>query len=626
METKYTLIVKNNGSVVQLVEDGPVPPVVPGVFLVLDFTLGLCLNLVIVFTIIMCPALRRLSFNSILLHLCVSCALDCILNLLGAVGFVAVTHLELPPNYAPEMTLACRVNAALTQWTTAIQSVAMATLAVDRVMMFRQLDNPKADARNRFMKFLPALVWLYGTVLVAPIVATSHIVRVRPFPDRYSCGIVTTSDDLNELLYPWLLLMLGYIVPWIAILIICVVITQYVTSARRRQQQLANAALQRSQGIVTSVPQIYSASYQTSWSNWLGASGPLPWEEVKFYFLSSMLLFLYVILLVPHVLCVNVPPLIAREVREDNPASNNSSMSELTAVLTGTYDCFFVWCRYAFTVLVPICVLIIHKEVRKKSEHMFCCCCRNNAVVRLDNPRSISASVEIRTQKSAKELKNHKNKNILRKRHPDRQNKYSRISHYRTPVLFATSEGLHLRTVDDRLEGSYYFNDNGGRGRTGDKEECWTVEPRFLCEFCDVALIASTPTESIGNPQQSVRWGLPLPVLGEEALAEKDLYISDNVTGDNIDEFVRRRSNSGEILVAKFNKMNNRKETRVRFAQTVSEIPLSESGVWSAPEDQVFVEKSAHYKRNESSYVALKPFNSKPKVSVPIRSRMNKLS
>jgi hypothetical protein len=92
METKYTLIVKNNGSVVQLVEDGPIPPVVPGVFLVLDFTLGLCLNLVIVFTIIMCPALRRRSFNRILLHLCVSCALDCILNLLAAVGFIAVTR------------------------------------------------------------------------------------------------------------------------------------------------------------------------------------------------------------------------------------------------------------------------------------------------------------------------------------------------------------------------------------------------------------------------------------------------------------------------------------------------------------------------------------------------------
>jgi hypothetical protein len=252
----------------------------------------------------------------------------------------------------------------------------------------------------------------------------------------------------------------------------------------------------------------------------------------------------------------------------------------------------------------------------------------------LDNPRSISACVEKRTKKSAKELNNHKNKNILRKKHSDRQNNYSRISHYRTPVLFATSEGLHLRTIDDRLEGSYYFNDTGGRGRTGGKEKCWTAEPRFLCEFCDVALTVSTPTESTGNAQQSVRRGLRLPVLGEETLAEKDLYVSDNMTGDNIDEFVRRRNNSVEILVSKLNTTNNRnvpindnrKETRVRFAQTVSEIPLSESGVWSAPEDQVSVEKSAHYKQNESPYVALNPFKSKPEVRVPIRSRINKSS
>jgi hypothetical protein len=252
----------------------------------------------------------------------------------------------------------------------------------------------------------------------------------------------------------------------------------------------------------------------------------------------------------------------------------------------------------------------------------------------LDNQRSISACVEKRTLKSAKKLNNHKDKNILRKKHSDKQNKYSRISHYRTPVLFATSEGLHLRTVDDRLEGSYYFNDTGGRGRERSKEECWTVEPRFLCQFCDVALIVSTPTESIGNPQQSVRRGLQLPVLGEETHAEKDLHVSDSLTRDSIDEYVRRRNNSEELAVAKLNTRNNRnvsindsrKETRVRFAQTVSEIPLSESGVWSAPEDQVSVEKSAHYKHDESSYVALNPFKSKPKVIVHNGSRINKLS
>jgi hypothetical protein len=252
----------------------------------------------------------------------------------------------------------------------------------------------------------------------------------------------------------------------------------------------------------------------------------------------------------------------------------------------------------------------------------------------LDNPRSISACVEKRAQESSKGLNCHKKGHILSKRNSDRQNKYSKISHYRTPVLFATSEGLHLRTVDDRLEGSYFFNDTGGRGRAGGKRERWTVEPKFLCEFCDVALIVSTPTESTGNPQQSVRWGQRLPVLGEETFAEKDLHLSDNLAGDNIDEFVGGRNTSDEFIVAKFSTKNNRNvpisdnrsEARVRFAQTVCEIPLSESGVWSATEDHVSAEQSAHYKRNQSSYVALNPFKSNLKVDVANRSHTNKLS
>jgi hypothetical protein len=247
----------------------------------------------------------------------------------------------------------------------------------------------------------------------------------------------------------------------------------------------------------------------------------------------------------------------------------------------------------------------------------------------MDNPRSISACVEKRAQESSKGLNSHKKCNILSRRNSDRRNKYSRISHYRTPVLFATSEGLHLRTVDDRLGGSNLFNDTGGRGR-----ERWTVEPKFLCEFCDVALIVSTPTESTGYPQQSVRWGQRLPVLGEETFAEKDLHLSDNLTGDNIDEFVGGRNSSDEFIVAKFSTKNNRNvpisdrraDGRVRFAQTVCEIPLSESGVWSATEDHVSAEQSAHYKRNESPYVSLNPFKSKFKVDVSNRSHTNKLS
>jgi hypothetical protein len=97
---------------------------------------------------------------------------------------ISLLDTEVPPKYAPVMSLACRLNSALTQWTTEIQSLAMATLAVDRVMTLRQLDDPKTDSRNRLIRLLPALMWVYGTALVAPIVVTSRIVGVQPFQDR----------------------------------------------------------------------------------------------------------------------------------------------------------------------------------------------------------------------------------------------------------------------------------------------------------------------------------------------------------------------------------------------------------------------------------------------------------
>jgi hypothetical protein len=92
MEAKYTLIMRNNASIVQLVQDGPVPPVVPGLFLVLDFSLGLCLNLVLVITIVTCPELRSLFFNRVLLHLCTVCTLESVLNLLAAIVFITLTR------------------------------------------------------------------------------------------------------------------------------------------------------------------------------------------------------------------------------------------------------------------------------------------------------------------------------------------------------------------------------------------------------------------------------------------------------------------------------------------------------------------------------------------------------
>ncbi|KAJ9594241.1 hypothetical protein L9F63_014401, partial [Diploptera punctata] len=585
---------------------------------------------------------------------CIKSSFHCFYFDIGILCFILPGDLEGWEKYKQEMALACRINAALTQWTTAIQSVALTALAMDRVIMLRHQNDLKNEMRSRLMKTLPTVMWIYGTALVTPIVATSHIVGVRPFPDRYSCGVIPTSEKSADLLYPCLLFVLGYIIPWIITAVLFTAIMVHVTSTRRRMYQLEEAALQRSQGRTTlanlgdSNMLRHSSSYQTSWSNWLGNAGPLAWEEVKFYFLSFWILIFYIILLIPHILCVNIPSLSARPQVATSNSNTSSLPPELKIIETGDYDCVLVWCRYSFTILVPIVIFLIHKEVRKKCEHMFCCCCcKNNSIVHLDTARSISACVEKRAEVLSTETQI--KKDITRTKYRRKKDKYRRIAHYRTPVLFATSEGLHLRLVDDQLEDNYYFNeaDVGGRAAAGGKEQCWTVEPRFLCEFCDLALVITTPSDISGNPgmnlQQSYGASMNMRrksktnphVFIEDTITEGDIHVSDE-TGDSSGEFASKFAksqsekqdnfefNNNEIN-KKVSSNNNRKIPRVRFAQTVSEIPLSESGVWSAPEEQNNLEQGIYNNHYEQQSIQMNNFNSKPKtnsVNIPARTRV----
>ena len=57
-----------------------------------------------------------------------------------------------------------------------------------------------------------------------------------------------------------------------------------------------------------------------------------------------------------------------------------------------------------------------------------------------------------------------------------------RIVIYRVPVLFATSEGLHLRLADENYSGftekEVYLNES--------IKSQWAVQPEFITEFCDL--------------------------------------------------------------------------------------------------------------------------------------------
>lgn len=81
------------------------------------------------------------------------------------------------------------------------------------------------------------------------------------------------------------------------------------------------------------------------------------------------------------------------------------------------------------------------------------------------------------------------------------------VTNYNVPVLFASSEGLYLRLVDD----NFGPNDGVKKESSANAEDTlaedstlknqWSIEPRFVMEVCDLQLPMSasrgrTPAQS----------------------------------------------------------------------------------------------------------------------------------
>ena len=97
--------------------------------------------------------------------------------------------------------------------------------------------------------------------------------------------------------------------------------------------------------------------------------------------------------------------------------------------------------RYIHAVLVPILIFIVHKDLRKKAEIIICCCWRPNSV---------------ETKKSSKEMRPisaylHQKRREWEKK----QKKFKNITNHNVPVLFASSDGLYLRLIDE--SGNFFF-------------------------------------------------------------------------------------------------------------------------------------------------------------------------
>ena len=74
-----------------------------------------------------------------------------------------------------------------------------------------------------------------------------------------------------------------------------------------------------------------------------------------------------------------------------------------------------------------------------------------------------------------------------------KQKKFRNVANYNVPVLFATSEGLYLRLVDENYGPEGFKKPPKDDVLDDSIKAQWSVEPRFVMEVCDLQLPASAP-------------------------------------------------------------------------------------------------------------------------------------
>ncbi|KAG8306873.1 hypothetical protein J6590_037466 [Homalodisca vitripennis] len=130
--------------------------------------------------------------------------------------------------------------------------------------------------------------------------------------------------------------------------------------------------------------------------------------------ISLMILFLQVLLLLPLTISLMVNYFQDPTFEPDPWIDPRLGDDTIRVVVTNDLESLFVYCRYMYNALVPIIVLSSDGDVRLQSRLVFCC--KRNV---------IAVSSDVPTEHYSSEPQT--------------------LSSVNTPILFATSKGIHLR-------------------------------------------------------------------------------------------------------------------------------------------------------------------------------------
>ena len=433
--------------------------------------------------------------------------IDCLLNLTISIAYVSTAPWKFGE-------IVCDVNSFATLLVTIEMALSVLLFMCDRYMVAKKFA-PYLSLSRLKLNLLILLSWVLSIAASCPII---FMLNNLPYRSRYACNVADRIDQ-EYLISP---LAVAIILPAI-VMIVLLVLTLLIFHRERRKQKHT-----RSGNSFSYIDQILM----------------IPYYRNEFYPTLCLVLILigYFLLWLPHSALITIDPILTddwvnrtisdlqkakvckeefdklskhkfdlvmrsqpRDQNEtfvstispgifestntsfeepmDNSIVNSMNKSLVEDNLTNSlanitvnimpeisdyvsYEIFIVWLRYIYDLMIPIIILACISDIRYKCKNLIIC---DPEIGASSSPKRTARSGFKNTPKSSSSKSARNSKNV-------------KVS-YKTPVLFPTTEGLHIRTLDD----TFFDLDKPKHSFSfGSKKEI--IEPKFEYEICDIVL------------------------------------------------------------------------------------------------------------------------------------------
>ncbi|XP_048746916.2 uncharacterized protein LOC125659323 [Ostrea edulis] len=384
------------------------------VFLIVFIVMGLLGNIVLIITLGCNKKQRTSALQLFSLNLAFVNCLDCLSNmsfaLVSAFGSVS---------WSSEDFL-CRLNSFFMNLTWIETILGLMFMTLDRMMATRHSE--KYEQFQSMPRFIIMLIytWVHSISFSAPMLFGA--IEVEFYENVKMCMMAKNVS----IIYTFTITFVCFLIPIIVSVIffslaIKVTCSDHSVRAMRSQNQ-------------------YSKELEE----------PKLLKELNGAKYTGILLFLWIIMEVPF-----IGAQLIRMFRYSDDLNINSSFEVPDSY---AFDVSLVWFRFGFVIILPILALLWKKELWQLFKNIILCR-KSNLIVDLEfkgeNPPN-REKLDLKYSDDKKQTKEEKTKDA-----------FVHNSGFQVPVLFATSQGVHIKTGSDE-ESDFEYDDIKIRGRKCD--------------------------------------------------------------------------------------------------------------------------------------------------------------